>query len=92
MYPDAFEIPTEAEKRAIEPGAVVKLMFQMKDGWGERMWVSVSGVGKRHLTGVLINQPVGIPRLTDGATIKFTHSHVIDIDWPAWVQLPRSRS
>jgi hypothetical protein len=81
-YPETFEIPAEEDKLAIEPGVVVKLMFQMKDGWGERMWVNVSAVGKRRLTGVLVNRPLGIPRLGDGAKIRFGREHVIDIDWP----------
>jgi hypothetical protein len=79
--PETFEIPTQADKRAIEPGDRVKLMFRMKDGWGERMWVNVSGVSKRGLVGTLVNCPVGIPRLIDGDTIKFRHDHVIDIHW-----------
>lgn len=83
-YPESFEIPSEAERLEIEPGAVVKLMFEMKDGWGERMWVNVSTVGKRHLIGTLANTPVGIPRLGHGDKIKFTRDHVIDIDWPSW--------
>jgi hypothetical protein len=81
-YPDTFEIPNEDERLAIEPGAVVRLMFEMKDGWGERMWVNVSSVNKRHLVGTLSNQPLGIPRLTYGDEIKFKRDHVIDIHWP----------
>jgi uncharacterized protein YegJ (DUF2314 family) len=54
----------------------------MKDGWGERMWVNVSSVNKRHLVGTLSNQPLGIPRLTYGDEIKFKRDHVIDIHWP----------
>ena len=81
-YPETFEIPSAEDTLAIEPGAVVKLMFEMKDGWCERMWVTVSSVSKRHLMGTLVNQPIGIPRLSNGDVIKFTHGHVIDIDWP----------
>jgi hypothetical protein len=83
-YPETFWIPSEEERLSVEPGALVKLMFEMKDGWGERMWVNVSDVGKRHLTGVLVNRPVGIPRLSPGDTIKFKPDHVIDIDWSNW--------
>lgn len=91
-YPETFEIPSEEERLTIEPGAVVKLMFEMKDGWGERMWVNVSNVGKRHFTGTLVNCPVGIPRLAPGDAIKFKPDHVIDIDWAEWqsVEVPCS--
>jgi hypothetical protein len=83
MYPETFWIPTSEERLAIEPGMVVKLMFEMKDGWGERMWVRVWSMNGRHLIGTLVNEPVGIPRLTHGDTIKFNHDHVIDLDWPS---------
>ncbi|GAA2685867.1 DUF2314 domain-containing protein [Nonomuraea recticatena] len=80
-HPDSFWIPSEEEKQAIAPGIRVKLMFRMKDGWGERMWVEVDEIKKRHVTGRLINQPIGIPRLTHGDKIRFKREHVIDIDW-----------
>jgi hypothetical protein len=83
-YPETFEVSTDEERLGIAPGAVVKLMFEMKDGWGERMWVNVSSVGKRHLTGTLVNCPLGIPRLSPGEKIKFRPDHVIDIDRPTW--------
>jgi hypothetical protein len=65
---------------------VVKLMFTINDvwgrhKWGERMWVEVVAVEKRHLVGKLINQPVGIPRLDPGDQVKFKPAHIIDIDW-----------
>jgi hypothetical protein len=91
-YPETFEIPSQEEKLSIEPGAVVKLMFEMKDGWAERMWVKVSSVGKRHLTGTLVNWPVGIPRLAPGDAIKFKSDHVIDIDWPEVAVRRRDRA
>jgi hypothetical protein len=83
-YPDSFEIPTDEEKRSIEPGDQVKLMFEMKDGWGERMWVSVSTIKRRHIVGELINTPVGIPRLSAGDKVVFKADHVIDIHWNGW--------
>ncbi len=79
-YPETFWIPAEAHKDALEPGSVVKLMFEMKDGWGERMWVRVEAVNRTKIVGALLNQPVGIPRLQTGDTVKFTRDHVIDID------------
>lgn len=79
MYPDTFWIPSAVERLAVGPGSSVKLSFEMKDGWGERMWVEVTGVKRRHLVGRLSNQPIGIPRLLSGDTIKFTRDHIIDI-------------
>jgi hypothetical protein len=78
-YPDTFWIPDDAEKEAIEPGVGVKLMFKMKDGWGERMWVETVAITKRDIVGVLRNQPLGIPRLQPGDKVKFSRDHVIDI-------------
>lgn len=80
-YPETFWIPSVDEKRAIGPGASVKLMFEMNDGWGERMWVDVVSVKKRRLVGELRNCPVGIPRLDPGRTVKFKLDDIIDIQW-----------
>jgi hypothetical protein len=78
--PVSFWIPSDAEKRAIQPGVSVKLIFTMKDGWGERMWVDIVAVTERHIVGTLRNQPCGILRLCWGDVIRFTPDHVIDID------------
>jgi Uncharacterized protein conserved in bacteria (DUF2314) len=79
--PETFQIPDQEAKQAIEPGVVVKLMFEMSDGWGERMWVEVVAVKRRHLVGALRNHPVGIPRLDWGDRVRFNRDHIIDIDW-----------
>jgi hypothetical protein len=81
-YPDSFWIPSEEMKRLITPGMSVKLMFEMKDGWCERMWVDVTAVGPDRLAGVLCNTPEAIPRLEPGDEVKFRREHVIDIDVP----------
>jgi hypothetical protein len=89
LYPDTFEIPSEEEKASLKPGMGAKLMFEMRDGWGERMWVDVTEVRKRYIVGRLANQPVGIPRLSCGDTVKFKYQHVISIvpeGW--WDELP----
>jgi hypothetical protein len=83
-HPDSFEIPTDEEKRSIEPGDHVRLLFELKDGWCERMWVSVSAIKRRHIVGELINTPAGIPRLDPGDKVVFKHDHVIDIHWKGW--------
>lgn len=80
-HPKTFWIPDESERRAVEAGVVVKLLFRMRDGWGERMWVEVEEVTPRRVVGKLMNTPVGIPRLWHGDRIKFTTDHIIDIDW-----------
>ncbi len=78
-YPDSFWIPDDGAKATLTPGDTVKLMFTMKDGWTERMWVEVTHVGRRRLRGRLMNQPVGIPKLDAFAKITFRYGDVIDI-------------
>jgi hypothetical protein len=80
-HPDTFWIPDDEEKEAIAAGDLVKLMFHMKDGWGERMWVDVLDVGPRQLRGRLRNDPVGIPRLDFGDLVWFKPEHIIGIIW-----------
>lgn len=79
LHPTSFWIPSDAEKDAIEPGSVVKLMFEQSDGWGERMWVIVDKVGRRRITGYLDNDPLDFPRLYPGRKIRFRREHIIDI-------------
>jgi hypothetical protein len=86
--PKTFWIPSEDEKQAIAPGVVVKLMFTIdnvwgRQIWGERMWVQVVTIKKRHIIGRLVNAPFAIPRLDHGDRIKFKRDHIIDIDWDA---------
>lgn len=79
-HPATFEIPDEADKSAIAPGTVVKLMFTLKDGWTERMWVKVTAASRRRIVGTLANEPFGVPRLSWGDKIRFQREHVISID------------
>ncbi|WP_284745079.1 DUF2314 domain-containing protein [Amycolatopsis sp. RTGN1] len=87
LHPQSFWIPEEEEKDAIEPGAVVKLMFDQSDGWSERMWVIVEKVGRRKLVGSLTNRPLAFPRLDVGSKIKFQREHIIDIDFDPHTQM-----
>jgi hypothetical protein len=85
-HPKSFEIPEEEAKQAIEPGVFVKLLFDTTDlwgrrNWGERMWVEIVAVKKRHIIGVLDNDPIGIPRLYRGDQVKFRRHHIVDILW-----------
>lgn len=82
-YPATFSIPTEVQRLAIVPGVAVKLLFEMNDGYGERMWVDVVAVKRRALVGKLGNTPALIPRLEPGDTVKFKRDDVIDIIWDA---------
>lgn len=84
LYPDSFEIPSDEEKATLTAGMSAKLMFEMRDGWNERMWVDVVEVRKRRIVGRLINQPVGLPRLSHGDTVKFKPEHVISIVPEGW--------
>jgi hypothetical protein len=64
----------------------VKLMFDTTDllgrrNWSERMWVEVLAVKRRHIVGVLADDPLGIPRLDFGDQVKFKREHIIDILW-----------
>jgi len=86
-YPDSFWIPADCEKQELRPGAHVRLIFEMSENWGrgrwgERMWVDVVEVKKRHIIGTLRNTPAGIPRLEPDDRIKFKRKHIIDIIWP----------
>lgn len=82
-YPETFEIPGEEDTQALLPGDLVKLLFEMRDGWGERMWVDVVAVKRRRLVGRLRNDPAGIPRLYYGDKVKFRREHIVDIIWDA---------
>jgi hypothetical protein len=86
QHPETFEIPDDEDKQAIEPGVLVKLMFEMRNSktWflgGERMWVEVVAVKRRRIVGRLINEPLGIPRLDPGDKVRFRRDHIIDIHW-----------
>ena len=79
-HPDTFWLPAEKERIAVPPGMHVKLMFQMREGWGERMWVTVEKrTWRGRYTGTLNNVPVGIPRLNPGDRVRFSPEHIIDI-------------
>lgn len=80
-HPDTFEIPTDEDKAAIKPGALVKLMFQHHDGeWIERMWVCVTKVGRFRMEGELFNEPFDyFAHLESGSKVKFRAKHVIGI-------------
>jgi hypothetical protein len=78
-FPSSFLIPNSNEKDAIRPGDAVKVMFVMRDGWCERMWITITAVKRKKLTGILEDTPLFIPRLTSGRILRLKRDHVIDI-------------
>lgn len=78
-HPETFWIPAAAEKAALAVGDRVRLMFSLRDGWCERMWVKVTEVDRERIVGELLNQPIGIPRLDQGRKVRFRAEHIIDI-------------
>jgi hypothetical protein len=84
QHPDGHTISDEEFEEAVERGMSVRLSFNTSDvwgrpNWGESMWVQVVAVKRRHFVGVLDNQPIDIPRLNMGDTVKFKDRHIIDI-------------
>lgn len=94
LYPDTFWIPDEATRRTLEPGDIVKLMFECvyepdseeahDDMFeGERMWVEVTGTDGPYFRGLLRNSPICAGdwhELDFGSDITFLPEHVIDVD------------
>jgi hypothetical protein len=88
-HPDTFRIPSEADRRSIKPGQLVKLMFAVPDPLAvddgfvaERMWVSVTNIVSDTFTtfnGTLANEPVVLTKLNFGDQVLFQPRHIIDI-------------
>lgn len=84
-YPDTFEIPCRAQRRTLEAGDLVKLLFEIVDPpydapAAERMWVKVAQVVGDRYVGTLANHPVAITSVSLDSLIEFEPHHVIDID------------
>lgn len=85
-YPNSFQVPTPQEKAQVQPGDLVKVMFEPSlfppgsDKIGERMWVRVTKAVDRRLEGWIDNYPICFPRLEYGDTIRFQRKHIIDFD------------
>jgi len=86
-YPATFGIPSPEEIALLEPGDVVKLMFEPKgrlvtdDCCGERMWVQVTTVHASSFEGSLDNSPLMFNHLHAGHHIHFKAQHIIDLDY-----------
>ncbi len=80
--PETFEIPSLAEREALAPGRIVKLMFRITaDGETlvERMWVIVEGEEAGGYVGSLDNQPYSTEAMRPGLKLHFHARHVISI-------------
>lgn len=86
-HPDTFWMPPLDERMALQPGAIVKLMFQpVPNGKpqrfvGERMWVTVcQRLGEGRYIGELDSNPVVIQGLEADHMVEFAACNVIDIN------------
>ena len=91
--PQTFEMPSERERRTLEKGDIVKLMFDIRlpvedksdtepSGLIERMWVIVTGKVGPYYLGKLDNVPLTSDEqenLGSGDEVIFLPEHVIDI-------------
>ena len=91
--PESFYMPSERDRRTLDDGKLVKLMFDidLPDGWGgdkkpssliERMWVIVTGRVGPYYVGELNNHPATSSdqdHLRAGDEVVFLPEHVIDI-------------
>jgi uncharacterized protein YegJ (DUF2314 family) len=80
--PEMFEIPSEAEREALKPGQLVKLIFRIEvDGevHVERMWVQIEQAFPEYYVGTLDNKPYCTDEIAHGTRIEFHADHVIQI-------------
>jgi hypothetical protein len=90
--PQTFEIPPQALREALGPGAAAKLLFDIEskeagrviDRGVDRMWVIVNKRGVNGYAGVLDNDPGRAENLNlkEGDTIVFGPEHVAAIQYP----------
>ncbi len=84
VHPRSYFIPAAAERAALKPGDIVKLVFFLEDPpagspEAERMWVRVAGREGEVYNGFLDNQPSLIQALQLGDAISFRPEHVAAI-------------
>lgn len=87
--PRTFFIPTRAERESVQPGDLVKLLFEVLDPAddlpsAERMWVKVTAVDGGRLVGELDNEPAALQSIGPGSRIEFGPEHIISLmdNWP----------
>jgi hypothetical protein len=89
--PDTFWIPASAELDTLQPGDLVKLMFEVTGpthafpAAGERMWAEITEIRGDKLQAKLANQPVMFGHLAVGRAIKFSRRHIIDFEYAEYV-------
>jgi hypothetical protein len=79
--PRHYPIPPSVERKGLQPGDLVKLVFLVDgnpDADGERMWVEVLALDDDGFVGTLANQP-RLVALEEGAEIRFQPRHVAAI-------------
>ena len=96
-HPRSFFIPGREERESLEPGAVTRLLFFLRepgegDPQAERMWLEVrSGEAGRYV-GVLMNRPVAIGDLAQHDLVAFGAEHVIAVQSPRWAPFEGKRA
>lgn len=75
-HPETFLIPDDEEIGQIQPGDLVKLIF---DGL-ERMWVEICSRDGEHFEGRLRNIPWFVEGLAFGDRVCFHSKHICDIE------------
>lgn len=87
--PRTFFIPSRAEREAVRPGDLVKLLFELVDPTddmpsAERMWVQVTHAQGGRYVGTLDNEPGALTSIGPGSRIEFGPEHIITLmeQWP----------
>lgn len=89
--PNTFWIPELSERQQLQPGDLVKLIFQIaiddpeNDVAVERMWVIVRERVPEGYLGILDNEPSSIDENDQfwlGTEVPFQPKHIINIDDP----------
>ena len=83
--PYTYYLPPSDHIEKISIGDIVKLIFVSKPAGlnhgAERMWVRIVSRQNKIITGVLDNEPLDMPQLSQGDEIQFEDFNIIDIEW-----------
>jgi uncharacterized protein YegJ (DUF2314 family) len=84
--PDTFKIPAAQERKALEKGALAKLIFELDDinlssneAEGERMWVEITSAKDGRYEGKLDNDPEVVKALKAEDKVVFAAENIIEI-------------
>ncbi|MEP3479575.1 MAG: DUF2314 domain-containing protein [Fuerstiella sp.] len=81
-FPDTFWIPPASDRKSLQEGQLVKLMFQIHvddETQTERMWVIVERNVDHEYIGILDNDPTSTNDIKSGLEVKFGPCHIIEI-------------